>query len=69
MPGTPLRVVGAVPDKSSEFSNLGLDDALFLTDFKFAKLSGLPLFYKSVIRAWPFLNVKKVRALTLCFGC
>lgn len=33
-------------------SNLGLDAALFLTDFKFLKLRGLPPFYLGVFRSW-----------------
>uniref|UniRef100_A0A674MKT3 Reverse transcriptase domain-containing protein n=1 Tax=Takifugu rubripes TaxID=31033 RepID=A0A674MKT3_TAKRU len=40
-------------------SNLGLDDALFLTDFKFAKLNGLPPFYQSVVKAWALFKVEK----------
>lgn len=33
-------------------SNLGPDAALFLTDFKFLKLRGLPSFYQGVFRSW-----------------
>ncbi|TWW54086.1 Transposon TX1 uncharacterized 149 kDa protein ORF 2 [Takifugu flavidus] len=40
-------------------SNLWLDDALFLTDFKFAKLNGLPPFYQSVVKAWALFKVEK----------
>ncbi|TWW62350.1 Transposon TX1 uncharacterized 149 kDa protein ORF 2 [Takifugu flavidus] len=46
-------------------SNLGLDDALFLTDLKFVKLNGLPDFYKSVIKAWALFKVEKKNWLLL----
>ena len=41
-------------------NNLGLDDALFLTDSKFLKLSGLPPFYQEVFRSWAIFIKKKV---------
>nr|BAC82603.1 pol-like protein [Takifugu rubripes] len=34
-----------------QVNNLVMDDALFLTNFKFVKVNGLPLFYKSVVKA------------------
>jgi hypothetical protein len=39
-------------------SNLGLDTALFLTDSKFLKLSGLPPFYQGVFKSWALFNHK-----------
>ena len=33
-------------------NNLGLDAALFLTDFNSLKVSGLPPFYKSAFKSW-----------------
>lgn len=37
-------------------NNLGLDDALFLTDFKFLQLSGLPPFYQGVFKSCALFN-------------
>ena len=39
-------------------SNLGLDTALFLTDSKLLKLSGLPPFYQRVSRSWTLFSHK-----------
>uniref|UniRef100_A0A3B5R4A8 Reverse transcriptase domain-containing protein n=1 Tax=Xiphophorus maculatus TaxID=8083 RepID=A0A3B5R4A8_XIPMA len=38
---------------------LGLDAALFLTDFSFLKLKGLPLFYQSVFKSCAFFNLHR----------
>ncbi len=40
-------------------NNLGLDAALFLTDFKFLKLIGLPPFYQGVFKSWALFKVKR----------
>ena len=41
-----------------DVSKLGLDTALFLTDSKFLKLSGLPPFYQGVFKSWALFNHK-----------
>lgn len=41
-------------------SHLGLDTALFLTDFKFLKLNGVPSFYQSVFKVWAFFKSSRV---------
>ncbi|KAK0147956.1 Transposon TX1 uncharacterized protein [Merluccius polli] len=40
-------------------NNLGLDAALFLTDFKFLKLGGLPPFYQGVFKSWGLFKCKR----------
>ena len=40
-------------------NNLGLDDALFLTDPKFLKLTMLPPFYQGVFRSWALFNHRR----------
>ncbi|KAI3374068.1 hypothetical protein L3Q82_022640, partial [Scortum barcoo] len=40
-------------------NDLGLDAALFLTDCKFLKLSGLPPFYQGVFKSWALFDKKR----------
>ena len=40
-------------------NNLGLDATLFLTDFKFLKLGGLPPFYQGVFKSWALFKSKR----------
>ncbi len=42
--------------------NLGLDAALFLTDLKLLKLSGLPPFYQGVFKSWALFNQKRCQS-------
>ncbi|TWW55992.1 Transposon TX1 uncharacterized 82 kDa protein ORF 1 [Takifugu flavidus] len=42
-------------------SNLGLDAALFLTDFKSLNLRGLPAFYRSVFKSCALFKWKRIR--------
>lgn len=43
-----------------ETAGLGLDTALFLMDFKFVNLRGLPPFYQALFKVWNFFKWKRL---------